>query len=181
MQNFTGCRMVRLTKCRQRAILKQQMQGTGKVARAVRPRECGTAESRARAPRERTPGSSKLNTAARLPLSRCAAGPALQGQRLNKRARERPDTSGNSGGTADITRQLVRPELSGQKLSFFFVKENYSGTYRDPFAVQEHPGGRHRDHCLRLGKEHPRLQEHRLHRSVGRRLLQDFAGRAGSR
>ena len=84
MQNFTGYRAVRLTKCRQRAILKQQMQGTGKVARAVRPRECGTAESRARAPRERTPGSSKLNTAACLPLSRCAAGPALQGQRLNK-------------------------------------------------------------------------------------------------
>ncbi len=31
------------------------------------------------------------------------------------------------------------------------------------------------------GKEHPRLQEHRLYRPVGRRLLQDPAGRAGSR
>ena len=39
-----------------------------------------------------------------------------------------------------------------------FIKENYYGTYRDPFAVQEHPGRRHRDHRLRLGKEHPRLK-----------------------
>ena len=34
-----------------------------------------------------------------------------------------------------------------------FIEENYYGTYRDPFAVQEHPGRRHRDHRLRLGKE----------------------------
>ncbi len=44
-------------------FLKVKCLDREKVARAVRPRECGTAESRARAPRERTPGSSKLNTA----------------------------------------------------------------------------------------------------------------------
>ena len=68
-------------------FLKVKCKDREKVARAVRPRECGTAESRARTPRERTPGSSKLNMASA--IGRCAAGPALQGQRFFERVSDR--------------------------------------------------------------------------------------------
>ena len=100
------------------------MQRSGKVARAVRPRECGTAESRARTPRERTPGSSKLNR----PLPQVGAPQVLRYRdSAYKGARERPDTSGNSGGTADITRQLVRPGTFRENKAVFFIIEIFSG------------------------------------------------------
>jgi len=52
-----------------------------------------------------------------------------------KGARERPDTSGNSGGTADITRQLVRPELSGQQSCLFSLFSGGKTLWNVPRSV----------------------------------------------
>lgn len=81
----------------------------------------------ARRERERTPGSCKLNPAFCKAGSRRAARPSVRrgvliplpgGTEHNETGR-RPV---NSGGTADITRQLVRPGERA-KAVFFYVKE----------------------------------------------------------